>query len=80
MRHTHAVPDTLDPTARSERMSRIRRRDTRPELIVRRLLHSLGYRYRLHRRDLPGTSAACVPQGCHHRSLHFLGCLCGPRP
>jgi DNA mismatch endonuclease, patch repair protein len=48
------VPDTLDPAARSERMSRIRGRDTRPEMTVRRLLHSLGYRYRLHRRDLPG--------------------------
>ena len=35
-------------------MSAIRDRDTRPELVVRKLLHRLGYRYRLHRRDLPG--------------------------
>ncbi|MDR6099828.1 DNA mismatch endonuclease (patch repair protein) [Agrobacterium larrymoorei] len=35
-------------------MSRIRSTDTKPEMIVRRLLHSLGYRYRLHRKDLPG--------------------------
>jgi DNA mismatch endonuclease (patch repair protein) len=35
-------------------MSRIPQRDTKPEMRVRRLLHSLGYRYRLHRRDLPG--------------------------
>lgn len=36
-------------------MSRIRSRDTKPEMIVRSLVHSMGYRYRLHRKDLPGT-------------------------
>ena len=35
-------------------MSRIPQRDTKPEMSVRRLLHSLGYRYRLHRSELPG--------------------------
>jgi DNA mismatch endonuclease, patch repair protein len=35
-------------------MAAIRSKDTKPELIVRRLVHSLGYRYRLHARDLPG--------------------------
>ncbi|ADL01344.1 very short patch repair endonuclease [Brevundimonas subvibrioides] len=46
--------DTLSPQQRSTRMSRIRGRDTKPELAVRRLVHGLGYRYRLHRKDLPG--------------------------
>lgn len=46
--------DTLTPEARSERMSRIRGRNTKPELLVRRLVHRLGYRFRLHRADLPG--------------------------
>lgn len=46
--------DTLSPAERSERMSRIRSRDTKPEMAVRRLVHSLGYRYRLHAPDLPG--------------------------
>ncbi len=46
--------DKLTPAQRSENMSRIRGRDTNPELIVRRLLHSLGYRYRTHVRNLPG--------------------------
>lgn len=46
--------DTLTQMQRSERMARIRSKDTRPELEVRRLLHSMGYRYRLHGRDLPG--------------------------
>jgi DNA mismatch endonuclease (patch repair protein) len=36
-------------------MSRIRGKDTTPEIIVRKLLYSLGYRYRIHRRDIPGT-------------------------
>lgn len=36
-------------------MARIRGKNTTPELVVRRLLHSLGYRYRIHRADLPGT-------------------------
>lgn len=38
----------------SDRMRRIRGKDTAPEMVVRRLVHSMGYRYRLHRRDLPG--------------------------
>lgn len=49
-----AVVDTLSPAERSERMSRVRSRDTKPELRVRRLVHGMGYRYRLHRKDLPG--------------------------
>jgi len=46
--------DTLTARQRSERMSRIRSTDTKPELRVRRLVHGLGYRYRLHAKDLPG--------------------------
>lgn len=46
--------DRLTPRQRSENMRRIRGKDSAPELIVRRLLHKLGYRYRLHRRELPG--------------------------
>lgn len=48
------MADTLTPSARSERMRRVRGGDTRPELLVRRLIHSMGYRYRLHARELPG--------------------------
>lgn len=46
--------DTLTPAARSERMSRIHGKDTQPEIKVRRITHGMGYRYRLHRGDLPG--------------------------
>ena len=48
------MTDTLSKEERSERMSRVRGVDTKPELRVRRLVHAMGYRYRLHRRDLPG--------------------------
>jgi DNA mismatch endonuclease, patch repair protein len=40
--------------SRSENMRRIRGKDTRPEMLVRRLVHSMGYRYRLHAASLPG--------------------------
>lgn len=47
--------DRLSPTQRSHLMSRVRSRDTQPELTVRSALHRLGYRYVLHRKELPGT-------------------------
>ncbi|HEV2080610.1 MAG TPA: very short patch repair endonuclease [Allosphingosinicella sp.] len=46
--------DKLTAAQRSVNMSRIRSRDTKPEMIVRRLLHAAGYRYRLHDPGLPG--------------------------
>lgn len=48
------MADTLSEVARSERMSRIRHKNTRPELLVRKLVHRLGYRFRLHHAGLPG--------------------------
>lgn len=48
------MTDTLTPEERSERMGRIRGRNTSPELAVRRAVHAAGLRYRLHARDLPG--------------------------
>lgn len=46
---------------RSEMMSRVRSKDTGPEKRVRSLLHALGYRFRLHRRDLPGSPDIVLP-------------------
>ncbi|MDQ2713056.1 MAG: very short patch repair endonuclease [Acidobacteriota bacterium] len=48
------MTDNRTPQSRSALMSRIGPRNTAPEMIVRSLLHSMGYRYRLHRKDLPG--------------------------
>lgn len=54
-------------------MRRIRKTDTKPELVVRRLTHSIGYRYRLHRRDLPGTPDLVFPS---RRKVIFVhGCF-----
>ena len=56
------MADTLSPAERSERMGRVRGKDTGPEIAVRRLVHRLGYRYRLHRKDLPGTPDLVFPR------------------
>jgi DNA mismatch endonuclease (patch repair protein) len=65
--------DTLTKAQRSERMARIRSKDTQPELRVRRLAYTLGYRYRLHRRDLPGCPDLVFPS---RRKVVFIhGCF-----
>lgn len=48
------MPDVHTKAQRSYNMSRIRGKDTTPELVVRRLVHGMGFRYRLHVRSLPG--------------------------
>lgn len=48
------MTDTMSPEERSRRMALVRSTDTKPEMAVRKLLHGMGYRYRLHCRDLPG--------------------------
>ena len=47
--------DVHTKAQRSYNMSRIRSINTKPELVVRKLCHAMGYRFRLHRKDLPGT-------------------------
>ena len=56
------MTDNVDRAKRSEIMSRIRSRDTKPEMIVRRIAHGLGFRFRLHRRDLPGSPDLVFPR------------------
>ncbi|WP_311721305.1 very short patch repair endonuclease [Sphingomonas sp. BK345] len=53
--------DVHTPERRSHNMSRIRSRDTKPELLLRRALHARGLRYRLHVRDLPGRPDLVFP-------------------
>lgn len=50
-----------DPAQRSKTMSAVRSTDTKPELLVRKLAHSLGYRYRLHQSQLPGKPDLVFP-------------------
>lgn len=67
-----SMPDGTDP-ARSRIMAAVRRRDTAPEIRVRKCLHAMGYRFRLHRRDLPGTPDIVLPK---HRVCIFVhGCF-----
>lgn len=54
--------DIFTPEKRSEVMGKIKGKDTKPELIVRSLCHRLGYRFRLHRKDLPGTPDLVFPK------------------
>ena len=65
--------DTVSPEQRSRNMSRIRGKDTALEMKIRSLLHRLGYRYRLHRKELPGTPDIVFPA---RRSVIFIhGCF-----
>lgn len=54
--------DPLTPRERSEQMRKVRGKDTTPELVVRRIVHRLGYRYRLHAKDLSGTPDIVLPR------------------
>lgn len=53
--------DVFDRETRSRNMSAIRGADTKPEVALRRALHALGYRFRLHRRNLPGRPDIVLP-------------------
>ena len=58
---------------RSRNMSAIKSKNTKPEIAVRRLLHSMGYRFRLHRKDLPGSPDIVLPK---YKTVIFVhGCF-----
>jgi DNA mismatch endonuclease (patch repair protein) len=65
--------DTIAKEKRSEIMGRIRCKDTQPELVVRRLIYSLGYRYRLHRKGLPGKPDIVFPT--RKKVIFIHGCF-----
>jgi DNA mismatch endonuclease (patch repair protein) len=67
------MADTFTKAKRSEIMSRIGGKDTAPELFVRRLLHAMGYRFRLHRTDLPGKPDIVLPR--HRKIILVHGCF-----
>lgn len=56
------MADFVSPERRSAIMSRIRSKDTKPELRVRKTAHAMGLRFRLHRNDLPGTPDLVFPK------------------
>ncbi len=64
--------DCFSKSKRSEIMGRISGKDTKPELVIRSLLHCNGYRFRLHRKDLPGKPDLCLPK---YKTVIFVhGC------
>ena len=70
--------DKLSPARRSANMQRIRSKDTNPELALRSLIHRLGYRFRLHRKNLPGKPDMVFPS---RRKVIFVhGCFWHQHP
>lgn len=80
--------DKISSSARSANMSKIRSRGTAPEFRVRKLAHRMGYRFRLHRKDLPGKPDLVFPgrtavifvHGCFWHQHPEPDCLDGRRP
>lgn len=67
------MPDVLTPEQRRLNMSRVRARDTKPEMLIRRGLHARGLRYRLHDRKLPGRPDLVFPK--YRAALFVHGCF-----
>ena len=67
------MADVHEPEVRSYNMSQIQGKDTKPEMMVRKFLHSNGFRYRLHVKDLPGKPDLVLPK---YNSVIFVhGCF-----
>ena len=65
--------DIVSKERRSKNMARIKSRDTGPELVVRRVAHRMGLRFRLYRKDLPGTPDLTFPR--HRLAVFVHGCF-----
>ena len=66
------MTDVLTPEQRRRNMAAIKGKNTQPEMIVRRLIHSMGYRYRLHRKNLPGKPDLVFPG--RRKVIEIYGC------
>jgi DNA mismatch endonuclease (patch repair protein) len=67
------VADVVDAATRSRMMSGIRGRNTKPEILVRSLLHRKGFRFRLHVRELPGRPDIVLQK--YHAAIFVHGCF-----
>jgi len=67
------MTDIFSKEKRSEIMSKIGPKNSKPEIIVRKIVHSLGYRFRLHRKDLPGNPDLVFPK--YKKALFVHGCF-----
>ena len=71
--YTEEVMDIFSPEKRSRMMAGIKGKNTKPELVVRKLVHGMGFRFRLHRKDLPGTPDLVFPR--LRRAIFVHGCF-----
>ena len=67
------MTDIVDSVTRSRMMSGIRGRNTKPEILIRSLLHRQGFRFRLHVRELPGKPDIVLPR--YHAAIFVHGCF-----
>ncbi|MBW8072901.1 MAG: DNA mismatch endonuclease Vsr [Ferrovum sp.] len=67
------MTDIVDAATRSRMMSGIRGRNTKPEILIRSLLHRQGFRFRLHVRELPGKPDILLPR--YHAAIFVHGCF-----
>ena len=67
------MADRFTPAERSAVMRAVKSGDTTPELVVRRLIHAMGFRYRLHGADLPGKPDIVLPR--HGKAIFVHGCF-----
>jgi DNA mismatch endonuclease (patch repair protein) len=65
--------DRISPKRRSKNMRKIKSKNMAPEVNVRRMVHGLGYRFRLHRKDLPGKPDLVFPS--RHKVIFVHGCF-----
>lgn len=67
------MPDVFQPEERSRIMAKVRGENTSPERLVRSLVHRMGYRFRLHCKDLPGKPDIVLPR--HKKVIFVHGCF-----
>lgn len=67
------MADVFPPAKRSWIMSRVKGENTKPEILVRSLVHAMGFRFRLHRKDLPGKPDLVLPR--HKKVIFVHGCF-----
>jgi len=72
-RSVASMSDNLTLDQRRDCMARVKSAHTKPEMVVRRLAHALGYRFRLHRSDLPGKPDLAFP--ARHKVIFVHGCF-----
>ena len=67
------MTDVFSEAKRSYIMGQVKGKDTKPELLVRSMVHRMGFRFRLHRKDLPGAPDIVLPK--HMKTIFVHGCF-----